>query len=525
MLSKLRRLASSKPQPKVVSRPTYSSPTLEYGNSFCRLYNLDNDSMEAVRAALTFENPELQHDILQKGKLLQYARRIRNEKMAWVIKQDLEKLKEQLIVCFLKGNVFPTGHLRIVEEVLSERRITYAKADQRVRPRLSHIYRWSNKPPPLRPFQAEVIEIAEREERGVFACSVGSGKTRILTELIKKFESLSLIILPSAALVEQTQRVLQDAFGANAVGTLTTDKVKKNKRLTPIILSTIQTLASLQKQGLIQKAIHDVGFVYVDEFHHAGSESYTRLLPELDHVYYRFGGTGTFLRNDHRTMDLYGFLSNCIYHYSPQQAIADGFLTPVTYLMHVLPGTEKKNYQKEYEANLCGGQPLMNKIHEIVASVPPDEQVLILVDRKEKSGALISAYLKGKSINNRFISGDDKRTDIIDAIESFNDGDVRVLIGSTVVGEGVDIRATTHLILATGGKSTIKIVQALGRCVRLHPGKTQSFVYDFSFNPSRYMRKHAGQRISIFREYFAGDVRVIGEDDELIETIGGADVG
>lgn len=883
MLSRLKKLSGSKPEPKTstIVRRTFKGPTLEYGNSFCKLHHFSVSDMEAVKDALTFENPELQHDILQTSKLIQYAKRIRNEKMVWVVTQKLEKLRQQLIVCFLKNDAFPTGHLKLVEDVLREREVAFEVADRRELPKVSHLFRWSNKPPPLRPFQEEVVEIAKREGRGVFACSVGchapgqqilmfdgtlknikdikigdslmgpdsaprtvlrlfsgedtmykvvpkkgapfvvnqhhvlslrgtkyrpcrcknevfckhnrirnltveeflnksksfrgnyklyrapvnfsgaqnsflippymlglwlgdghasemslttadhvlakvwsdwgktisgifvkvrmqsenrssvislcsghnrsglpkntfknplnaelhrlkirknkhiplayktaswfdrmellaglvdsdgylsprgsidlvqknadlaadilflarslgfaaygklcqkscqtgaqgtytrisisgdlskipsrlsgktaevrrqkknvllvgitsierlelgpyhgvevdkdnlnllddftvthnSGKTRITTELIKEFEVISLLILPSAALVEQTQRVLEEAFGATAVGVLTSDKVKRGARLPPIRLATIQTLASLQKQGLIQEAIGDVGLVYVDEFHHAGSESYTRLLPALDHVYYRFGGTGTFLRNDHRTMELYGFLSNCIYHYPPQRAIEEGYLTPVTYRMYVLDGVQNPDYQREYSANFCGGEPLLTKIHEIVTDVPAEDQILILVDRKEKSGQLIHEFLRERDVESRFISGDDKKAEIIDAIESFNAGKIRVLIGSAVVGEGVDIRATTHLILATGGKSTIKIVQALGRCVRLYPGKDHSYVYDFSFNPSRFMRKHAGMRIGIFREYFAGNVEVFGDDDELVETIEGTDGG
>lgn len=524
MLSKLRKLSGGAKPAVAVHRAKFSGPTLEYGNSFCRVHNLSSDDMAALEEALTFENKELEFDIIQKAKLLQYARRIKNEKMAYVVAKDLEKLNEQRIVCFLKGDTFPTGHLHIVEALLAERGSQFEVKDLRKKPNTFHIFRWSNPPPPLRYFQEEIVEIAEREGRGVFACSVGSGKTRILTELIKKFEVTSLVILPSAALVEQTERVLVDAFGVKNVGVIQTAKVKKGGKLPPIMLTTIQTLASLHKQGLLKKAIADVGFVYVDEFHHAGSESYTKLLPELDHVFYRFGGTGTFLRNDHRTMNLYGFLSNCIYHYTPQQAIADGFLTPVTYKMFVLPGQANGDYQKEYSLNFCGGKPMIGKIIDLILGIPDDEQILILVDRKEKSGQIISDELFKACLTNRFVSGDDKRADIIDAIEAFNEGRERILIGSTVVGEGVDIRATTHLFLATGGKSTIKIVQALGRCVRLHPGKDHSYVYDFSFNPSRFMRKHAGIRIGIFREYFAGNVEVVGDDDELMEIVGGTDV-
>jgi superfamily II DNA or RNA helicase len=351
-----------------------------------------------------------------------------------------------------------------------------------------------------------MIDLAKQHVRGVLEAAVGSGKSLVLGYLVKELSVTSLIIVPSSALFEQIGRALELWFGKSVVTRLSTEKIKKGTKLGPIRIVTIQTLASLNKQGLVSAALEDVGLVVVDEIHHAGSESYTKLLPHLDHVYYRIGLTGTFLRNDSKTLDMWGFLSNRLYYYSAQKAIEDGYLTPVEFTIESLPGKASRDYQKEYSSNFCGKPELLEAILRRIDSIPKEDQILILVDRKEKAGKIIHEYLTEGGYENAYISGDDKREHIANSIERFNAREIRVLIGSTVIGEGVDVHSTQHLILATGGKSVVKIVQAIGRCVRLSPGKTTSHVYDFMFQNTNFLLKHTMQRVEIYESQFAGKV-------------------
>jgi superfamily II DNA or RNA helicase len=261
-------------------------------------------------------------------------------------------------------------------------------------------------------------------------------------------------------------------------------------------------LASLQKTGEIQKLVRDVGAVYIDEIHHAGSASYTNLLPEIDHVYYRYGFTGTFLRNDSKSLDMWGFLSNVLYKYSATRAIADGFLTPVEVTVHDVMGKPSRSYPKEYDNNYCGSEGILRKVLEICHSAGDNEQILILVKNKDKAGAIFHDFLKTHGFDNAYISGDDKKDVVNSTIKAFNDKRVRILIGSSVIGEGIDVRSTDHLIMCQGGKSEIVIVQAAGRAVRLFEGKRVARIHDFNFLRTKYMQKHLLLRKDIYKRNF-----------------------
>src|SRR5262249_36267663 len=152
--------------------------------------------------------------------------------------------------------------------------------------------------------------------------------------------------------------------------------------------------------------------------------------------------------------------------------------------------------QTEYDMNYCANPQLLEKVAEIVSGYS-ESQMLILVNKKDKCGLVIHEYLNSLGIDNSYISGDNDKDEINNTIRNFNDKNIRVLIGSSVIGEGIDVRSTDHLIMCQGGKSEITMVQAAGRVLRLYEGKAQAFIHDFRFEGSRYMIKHADEREEI----------------------------
>lgn len=500
--------------PTTLTQPTdeVDFPTLFVGNSFCQLAKFPASIMAAVKELLTYENVEIEKEIQSCYNMIRYAKSKNKKRMVYAMRKKLEKLENERIVCWLRGGAFPTGHLPMVKDLLKELNYHDFEVEDRRNPPSNFVtLRWRNKPFDPRYYQREMIDLAPRCERGVFESAVGTGKSLIMEYIIKNLGVHTLIVVPSNPLLEQIYRDVLLCFGHTKVSKVDSVKVKRGTKLNPIRIVTIHTLSALKKSGLLREVLKDVDMLMVDEIHHAGANSYTELLEDFDSIYYRFGFTGTFLRNDSKTLDMWGFLSNRLYHYPPWKATEEGFLTPIEMQIEELPGKGNKDYQKEYDANYCGGQALLGAILRRVSNIPESDQILILVDRKDKSGKIIHELLTQKGVDNRYISGDDKKDYIADSIEDFNKKKIRVLIGSTVIGEGVDIHSTQHLILANGGKSPIKLVQAIGRLARLHEGKEIGYLYDFYFEETNYMAKHCQQRVDVFLNHFAGEVKWLSE--------------
>lgn len=475
---------------------------LEIHNSFCKLTgDVPENARELVRQVLTYRN-DIDAELGQLFFQMSQAKRFNNNRMLYACKAKIDHLKANEWVCWFRDDTFPTGHLNIVRETVKQLGIQCQEIDHRVKPSNSLILKWRNKPHPQRYYQKEMHALGMREGRGVFESAVGTGKSLVMAYLVKDISVVSLIIVPSIGLGLQLENDFKSWFGDHNVETVETRRVRAGKSLAPIRIATIQTLASLQKSGEITAVVGDVEALYVDEIHHAGASSYTNLLPELHHVYYRFGFTGTFLRNDGKSLDMWGFLSNVLYRYPAHQAIAEGFLTPIEVNIYDLYGKANCSYPKEYDLNYCGSQALLQKVLEICHHAGDNEQILILVKNKDKAGLIFHEFLKMNGFDNMYISGDDKKEVINNTIRAFNDKRFRILIGSSVIGEGIDVRSTDHLLMCQGGKSEIVMVQAVGRLVRLFEGKVLGKVHDFNFVGTKYMGKHLIQREDIYDRNF-----------------------
>jgi superfamily II DNA or RNA helicase len=490
---------------------------LSVDNSYSELSGFPAEVMSAIDQILTTHN-DIEHEKAYLIKQIQYFAAIKDKspkfKKAWGFnKKKLKDLLETEHVHHLVDNRFPTGLLNIVKDVLEALNPQYDFVDVRKKPEKQHDFLLCKDFNEARYYQEEVHTVAISEGRGVIEACVGSGKTLMAMRIIKELGVNTLIVVPSKALLEQWQPILEEHFGTRQVirldsVELSSTALRKVKKR-PVRLVNIQALAALRKKGILKEVINDIDCVVFDEFHHAGSKSFTDLLAEMGHIYHRFGFTGTFLRNDAKILELWGVLSTVLYQYPAHKAIAEGFLTPIEVRVHRLPGEARRSYQSEYSANYCGvkkrrPEALLKRILEIITKqVGPAEPVLILVNRKDQCGAVISRYLEDRGIGNIYISGDSEPEEIVKALADFNAGKIRILIGSQIIGEGIDVRAAAHLILANGGKSEIAIVQATGRLVRLNQGKTLGILHDFEFRDTKYLEKHAKTRAGILKRNFA----------------------
>lgn len=478
-------------------------------NSYCKVAGVvSNEANEFLITLLTYKN-----DIeAEKGQLffrLKMAKRFNNHQQYHKILARIKYLDDTEYVCLYKDGNFPTGLLNIVLEGLRALQYEFKLTDFREIPSQSAILRWNNKPFEPRYYQKEMIETGLKAGRGVFEAAVGSGKSLVMANLIRETSVNSLILVPSRGLSGQLYNDFVSWFGHNNVQLLDAGKIRNLKKVKPISIVTVQSLGSLQKTGDFKEFAKQIDAFHCDEMHHAGASTYTNLLKDLDHVYYRFGYTGTFLRNDNKTLEMWSFLSNVLYKYPASRAIQEGYLTPMQVLVHAMDGRKDRNYQKEYDKNYCGNPQLLDRIHQICTCVSSDDQILILVSRKDKSGKLIYEYLNALGISSEYISGDNSEEEINDAISRFNDKKIRILIGSSVIGEGIDVRSTDHLVMAQGGKSEIVMVQAVGRAIRTYPGKSIATVHDFQFKDTKFMEKHLDDRLEIYVRNFDCPVRYV----------------
>lgn len=124
------------------------------------------------------------------------------------------------------------------------------------------------------------------------------------------------------------------------------------------------------------------------------------------------------------------------------------------------------------------------------------DSVLVLVNAKEHGEVLAQRIGNGALMVHSGL-GKKKRAQ---AIADFRSGALRCMCATSLADEGLDIPRANVLILASGGQSRVKTIQRTGRVMRAFPGKTEGLVYDFEDTAHRTMRRHAENRMSIYRE-------------------------
>ena len=126
--------------------------------------------------------------------------------------------------------------------------------------------------------------------------------------------------------------------------------------------------------------------------------------------------------------------------------------------------------------------------------------MLVLVKTVEQAIYLQNRYVQEGGQPLTFISGKDKASVRRDAVRALRDGTLDVLLATTIFDEGVDIPELATVILASGGKSTVKTIQRVGRCLRLAVGKLVAWIIDYQDSHHPMLRKHALARMKVYAE-------------------------
>lgn len=194
----------------------------------------------------------------------------------------------------------------------------------------------------------------------------------------------------------------------------------------------------------------------------SASSSYRTIFSLSEHIYFRFGMTGTFFRSGGDDMAMHALLSETIYKISSEELRKLGHLVPANVVFLPVPGphltglsshTFQSGHGKRGIHEHEGRNQLVAWVATYLARM--GRRVLVLVGTKKQGYALrglLQAYL-GQSLDPgayqpvEFISTDMDRTRQGEVLESFEgSGTIQVLIGTTILGEGVDIPSADALV-------------------------------------------------------------------------------
>lgn len=378
----------------------------------------------------------------------------------------------------------------------------------------------TGKPTVLRPHQLEGINALVADGSGIAIAATGAGKTIICAALCHVYGAegiKTLTIVPSQDLIKQTKADYIAYLGAENVGEYSGTK----KDTTPQhVVSTWQALKNNPK------IVQLFGMVIVDECHGLKGAQLTKILIEhCSKIPHRFGVTGTLPKEPADQMAVHVAVGEVKYTVNASHLIGEGILSNLNitmlqmeedleqewkdYCQNELSFGEKPptytqfkdGYFPDFTAEKNYLQKNNDRIEWIAAMIEQkrDEKkgnVLCLVDNIA-FGRKLAKLIEGAI----FVNGQDvKQKDRKGIYDLFKDAQDLVVIATVhVAGTGLSINRIFNLFLIDAGKSFIRVIQAIGRGLRMADDKDFVNVWDVC-SDLKYSKRHATERTNYYKE-------------------------
>lgn len=454
--------------------------TIEYGNSMCKIIVNEERIKQGLFNLLSYPD---------KQKEFAYKRRTHRFKSfrVYLIKGDVEDSRTDVFL-------FPSGLLEVVQEYLGSQGIQSVIKECRRKPQETHHFRKYGKMPVLRDYQEAILEECMKHERGIIEAATGTGKSLTMVELIYRRELPTLLVVPSINILNQFHKVLIDVFSAKEVGIVGGGKDQNKKN---IIISTYQSLLDKPKEWFDK-----FGQVIFDEAHHNAAGTIQEINEKcLNNIFYRYYFTATPFRNDGADKALAGVIgSKKLYVYNFKKACADGWLTPPTFIMckyiHSL-NTTYDDYSDEYKSLITNNEKYNDKVAQMTEKLKDKGRHILIFVKHIEQGERLQKKIKDSILLTGLESSEDSKK----IIEGFENKQFSVLIGTSVIGEGVDLKSVDCGIMAGGGRSKGEVMQKVGRTLRLSKNKKDVIFIDFTHDGSKWLSRHSLERREIYKSY------------------------
>lgn len=410
---------------------------------------------------------------------------------------------------------FGTGLVEHVQRALTLRLdCTVRYRDQRLPPAPLHAI---GERPELWQFQADAVESWHASGgRGVVPAPPRTGKTRIAIAIAHDVALPTLVVVPTKVLVEQTVAAFRQFFPEEEVQPATGGRQgRRAQRLlnhARIWIATPKTAVNLP--GILTREL-----LVFDEFHHAASATWQAISQAAKNAYYRLGLTGTHYRADGLDMVMHSVLSKRVYEVSVTDLVDAGILVRAAIAMVRIPGELEATGQAIRWAGLVRHEWRNAAIvYAITTLVERGCRVMVLcfeVEHAERIAAAIAPHVRVIQVDGR----DNDR--VRPALQALERHEVDVVVGSSVIGEGVDVPAADALVYAAGGKSRVKVVQDYFRVLTASLGKERAIVVDFADAHHPNLARASARRLGIYRlqpKFTADVVEIDGFDRWLDDT-------
>lgn len=362
------------------------------------------------------------------------------------------------------------------------------------------------------PYQLEALERVKEKDIGIIRAATGSGKSLLAALITAYFGKLTILYVIGNDLLYQTHKFFSAIFNQKIgivgdglcdiqdINIVSVWTVGKAFGIDAAVLDDIDSekLVTQDKYTEIQSLINCTKVMIYDECHLAAAATFQEISKNItaDHVY---GMSASPWRDDGADLLIECILGPKIVDISASYLIERGFLArPIIKFITVPKHPEKlkKNYQTVYKRYIVENE-VRNRlvVDNAIKLVNLGYQTLVLYTTITHGKLLYEEI--SKHVPCVLLSGKDSTETREAAKLKLERGEIKCIVASKIYDIGVDLPSLSGLVLAGGGKSSVRALQRIGRVIRKFKGKKQAAVVDF-FDQAHFLKEHSLERKKIY---------------------------
>lgn len=467
-----------------------------------------------IKEQLTYDNPEYVNAI-RMGMFITPELRKKKFVLGWSIDNEGNLVLPRAFWHRLKRRL--DHHIGLDYQVVDERVSRPVRAPYRYKADVR-----------LRPYQKAAVERAVDIGEGMIIAPCGSGKTQILTDIIRRLNQWTIVLVHTDDLLQQMKSRLEGALGIR-VGVIKQDLFD----IQPITVASIATLYRRGDEIVPQEAQDSAGglriiervpnkggprkaalwraedfyklwgMVLIDEAHHAPANSIHTVVSKF-HALYRLGCTATERRRDNLEGLMFATVGYRIFNITHKELYDAGYLMraevrPIETSFEFY-NWNRRQYQKLLKELVNNDERNTLIVNNILKE--PNEFHLILSNQinhlKILYNKLIESDPKLEQKASLLIGEMDGATrDVI--IKGMRNGKIRYIFATQLADEGLDIPNLSRVHLTFPSRAESKILQQCGRVQRPEPDKTDAVVYDYVDRRVNVLNSQAQERIRVYK--------------------------
>ncbi len=422
---------------------------------------------------------------------------------------------------------FPTGLVERVKDFYTEHGKTFDIVDKRSaksvgtpRDILTNLKKMNKEP---YPYQMEILDVIDKNDRGIIKVATGGGKSLIAALIAAKLGKKAIVYVIGKDLLYQFYDFFSEVFDEkigivgdgkceihdiNIVSIWTVGSaIGMDKKSILIEGDDDEELVAKNKYADILRMINETKVHMIDECHMSACETIQQVFKTAKKAEHIYGLSGSPWRDDGADLLVESVLGKYIVNISASYLIERDFLAQALIRFRVVPPPKyplERVYPSVYKRYVVENDDRNGLVLEAAkTTVSKGYQTLVLFSSL-KHGKILYDLFK-QHMKCAILDGSNTKEEREQVKKDLLAHKIDCVLASKIFDIGVDIPSLSGLVIACGGKSTVKALQRVGRVIRKYPGKKFAIVIDF-IDQAPFLDNHSKVRYKIYKSEEGFDV-------------------